>query len=267
MSDERLRLENSIEILGEGSKTIVFAHGFGLNKDSWRKVSGRFAGEYRIVLFDLVGFVEEGAEHYNHHKYQDLEAYADDVLDIVRKTISGKCIFVGHSVSGMIGVLASIKMPALFEKLILVGASPCYRNFEDYTGGFDEDTLSGLFDMMSDHYVEWTQTFAPAVISRPIDHPAVQRFMEGLLSLRPDVALSVALVIFSSDYRDRLGLVTVPCRIIQAGSDIAVPLSVAEYMTARIAGSSMEVIGAEGHIPQLSAPEILGDAISRALAG
>jgi len=260
-----LSTKHAIRIYGSGSRTLVFSHGFGLDQTSWHAIAMRLAETHRVVLFDLVGFTSASSAHYDHHKYRDLESYADDVLKVLDHAGVERCAFIGHSVSGMIGLLASIKDPGLFDRLILVGASPRYRNGEGYQGGFDDRDLNELFDSISDNYVLWTQNFAPAAVSKPIDHPAVRKFAEGLLAMRPDVALSISLMIFSSDCRDQLGKVSVPCTVIQSRQDLAVPMAVAEYLTATIPDASLMVIDAEGHMPQLSAPDILHDAIRRAL--
>ncbi|MCG5243706.1 alpha/beta fold hydrolase [Azospirillum doebereinerae] len=265
MNTTDLSTKHTIKVYGSGDRTLVFSHGFGLDQTSWHGIAMRLARTHRVVLFDLVGFTGASSEHYDHHKYRDLESYADDLLNVLGHARVRRCTFIGHSVSGMIGLLASIQEPTLFEKLILVGASPRYRNGEGYNGGFEEQDLNDLFDSMSENYVLWTQNFAPAAVSKPTGHPAVRKFAEGLLAMRPDVALSIALMIFSSDCRDRLAQVSVPCTLIQSRNDIAVPLSVAEYLTAMIPDSELMVIDADGHMPQLSAPDILYDAIQRAL--
>ncbi|WP_449233858.1 alpha/beta fold hydrolase [Azospirillum doebereinerae] len=266
MNASDLSTKHAIKVYGSGDRTLVFSHGFGLDQTSWHGVAMRLARTHRVVLFDLVGFTSASSAHYDHHKYRDLESYADDLLKVLGHAQVRRCTFIGHSVSGMIGLLASIKEPGLFDRLILVGASPRYRNGEGYTGGFDEQDLNGLFDSISENYVLWTQNFAPVAVSKPVGHPAVLKFAEGLLAMRPDVALSIALMIFSSDCRDQLEKVSVPCTLIQSRNDVAVPLAVAQYLTAAIPDSSLMVIDADGHIPQLSAPDVLHDAIQLALA-
>ena len=115
---------NNVKVSGDGPATLFFAHGFGCDQNMWRMLQPAYAKRYRTVLFDLVGCGMSDLSAYDKKKYDTLQGYADDVLDIVKEFAQGPCVFVGHSVSAMIGMLTDIKAPGLFMAHAMVGPSP-----------------------------------------------------------------------------------------------------------------------------------------------
>lgn len=258
---------NNLSIEGNlySEQTIVFANGFGTNQSAWRYVKASFYKDYKLVLFDHTGGGHSDSRFYDHHRYASLEGYAEDLVEIGAALNLTHAVFVGHSVSGMVGLLASLSKPSLFEKIILIGASPRYANQGFYKGGFEEDDLEALFSLMRTNYYEWVQGFAKVAMQN--QHKPVLRaeFAKSLLSLRPDIALSVARTIFLSDYREILAQVEKEVLILQTEHDVAVPSEVAAYLHNRIKGSKLEIIHTEGHFPHMSAHEEVTSAIMRFL--
>ncbi|GFP99527.1 probable esterase d14l [Phtheirospermum japonicum] len=197
-------------------------------------------------------------DYFDFDRYSTLEGYAYDVIAILEELEISSCIYVGHSVSAMIGIIASITRPDLFTKLVTVSGSPRYLNEPNYFGGFDDKELTQLFDAMKSNYKAWCSGFAPLCVGGDMDSLAVQEFSRTLFNMRPDIALSVAQTIFYSDMRPFLGHVTVPCHIIQSLKDMAVPVTVSEYLHQNLGGDSIvEVMATDGHLPQLSSPDVL----------
>lgn len=249
---------HNIKILGSGVQTIVLAHGFGTDQSVWKHLIPHLVDEYKVVLFDKMGAGTTNPDYFDFDRYSTLEGYAYDVLAILEELQVQSCIFVGHSVSAMIGCIASVSRPDLFEKIVMVGASPRYLNDVDYYGGFDQQDLEQLFEAMRSNYKAWCSGFAPLAVGGDMDSVAVQEFSRTLFNMRPDIALSVANTIFYSDYRNLLGHVRVPCHIIQSVKDLAVPVVVSEYLHQNLGGVSIvEVMTTEGHLPQLSSPDVV----------
>src|SRR5262245_17001332 len=121
---------------GLGTQPMLFAHGFGCDQSMWRWVAPLFQGDYRVMLYDLAGCGEAHLGAYDRTRHATLHGYARDVLDIANELELHDLIFVGHSVSGIIGILAAIEQPERFSRLILVSPSPCYINDSAYIGGF-----------------------------------------------------------------------------------------------------------------------------------
>lgn len=248
--------KNNVKLVGKlDGPTIIFAHGFGTDQNAWTKVSEAFLDNYRIILFDNVGGGASDPEAFSPNKYDSLKAYVDDLIDICIDYDVKDAIMIGHSVSGMIGLLTAIQRPEFFSKLILVGASPRYLNDVDYFGGFEQQDLDALFDTMANNYFAWVSGFSAAAMANPENPHLAENFAASLNAIRPDIAQSVARVIFQSDYRSELPKLDKPTLLIQAKEDIAVPLDVAEYLNKQIAKSKLEVVNAYGHFPHMSAPD------------
>ncbi len=248
---------NNVKILGNGDRTLVFAHGFGSAQSAWRHQVAAFEPNFRIVLFDHVGAGESDFTAYSPRRYSSLYSYAEDLLDLCAELKLTECILVGHSVSGMVSLLAALVEPQLFSQLIFVGASPRYLNDRGYVGGFDQSDLDALYAAMSSNYYAWASGFAPLAMGNPDKPELAQEFAKTLAAIRPDIAQAVARVIFESDHRQELPRLQVPTLILQSSNDIAVPLEVGKYMADKISQSQLINIDAQGHLPHLSAPDVV----------
>ncbi|XP_057468031.1 strigolactone esterase D14-like [Actinidia eriantha] len=258
-----LSIAMNARTIGEGTETVVLAHGFGADQSVWDKIVPFLTQRCRVVLFDWAfsGSVKDPTL-FDPVKYSTFDAFADDLISLLDEMNLKSVFFVGHSMSGMIGCVASTKRPELFNRLILVGASPRYINLEDYEGGFEITEVDQLLSSIESNFHQWASSFASLVVD-PNDPISVDKFKNCLQRMRPEVALSVAKLIFHSDKRDTLEKVVIPCTIIQTINDVAVPVSVGDYMMKRIkAKSTVEIIEVDGHFPQLTAHvqflEVLG---------
>src|SRR6202040_3980214 len=117
---------NNVHVSGRGDRAMVFAHGFGCDQNMWRFVAPEFEDDFTVVLFDHVGAGGSDLSAYDPPKYSTLSGYVDDVREIGRELNLKDAVFVGHSVSAMIGVLASLKAPGMCGRLVLVGPSARY---------------------------------------------------------------------------------------------------------------------------------------------
>lgn len=257
---------NNVKILGNGSKTIIFAHGFGSDQTAWRHQVTAFASDYRIILFDHVGAGKSDFSAYSPRRYSSLYSYSEDLLDLCAELKLTQCILVGHSVSGMVSLLAALVEPQCFSQLIFISASPRYLNDEGYIGGFEQSDLDSLYAAMSSNYYAWVSGFAPIAMGNPEKPELALEFANTLGAIRPDIAQAVARVIFQSDHRAELPRLTLPTTILQASDDIAVPMEVGQYMADKIAGSQLIPIQARGHLPHISAPDVVTHAIASCLA-
>ena len=247
---------NNVKITGQGKQPIMFAHGFGCDQNMWRFITPAFEKEYRIILFDYVGSGKSDIKAYNADKYANLYGYAQDVLDICEVLDLQSVIFVGHSVSSMIGLLAAIKKPSIFKNIILVGPSPRYINdAPSYTGGFERKDIEDLLETMDKNYIGWANFLAPAIMKNP-EHPELTaELTESFCSTDPKIARQFAEVTFFSDNRDDLSKLQVPVLIMQCSEDLIAPTEVGEYVHHKIPGSVFKMMKAKGHCPHMSAPE------------
>lgn len=259
---------NHVQLLGQGSQTLIFAHGFGSDQTAWRHQVRAFETTYRILLFDQVGAGRSDLTAYSPLRYSSLYGYAEDLLELCAELNLSQVIFVGHSMSAMIGLLAALLDPHRFKQMVFVGASPRYLNdpATGYVGGFEQQDLDALYTAISANYYAWASGFAPIAIGNP-DRPEVAiEFAKTLSSLRPDIAQSVARVIFQSDHRAELSKLTVPTVILQSNADFAVPPQVGQYLVDRIPQARLVSIQTQGHLPHLSAPDTVTQALTSCFA-
>jgi sigma-B regulation protein RsbQ len=240
---------------------MIFAHGFGCDQNMWRFVAPAFAEDHRIVLFDHVGAGASDLGAYDAERHGSLTGYADDVVEICRELAVQDAIFVGHSVSAMIGVLAAAHAPEAIGALVMVGPSPRYLDDEGYTGGFAREDIDELLDSMDSNFLGWSSAMAPAIMGNP-DRPELgEELTASFCRTDPEIAARFARVTFLSDNRADLASVRVPTLVLQCSDDVIAPTPVGEYVHERIAGSVLVRMAATGHCPNLSAPQETIDAI------
>ncbi len=245
---------------------MFFAHGFGCDQNMWRLLAPKYAARYRTVLFDLVGSGQSDLSQYDRIKYASLHGYADDVLEIVREFAQGPAIFVGHSVSAMIGMLADLKDSTGFAAQIMIGPSPCYINDGDYVGGFTRGDIEALLETLESNYLGWSSTMAPVIMGAPQQPELGLELTNSFCRTDPEIAKQFARVTFLSDLRSDLPRLTTPTLIVQCNDDLIAPLSVGEYLHRALPGSTLSIIENVGHCPHLSSPSISADAIDAFLA-
>jgi sigma-B regulation protein RsbQ len=249
---------NNVRVFGNpAGQPMVFAHGFGCDQNMWLRVTQAFEADYCIVLFDHVGAGQSDLSAYRRFKYDSLNGYATDVLEIIRALDLRRVIFVGHSVSAMIGVLASVTEPGRFDALILVGPSPCYINdpANGYVGGFSRDDIESLLESLDSNYLGWSSTMAPVIMGNP-DRPELgTELTNSFCRTDPEIASHFARVTFLSDNRADLPKVRARTLVLQCSEDPIAPQPVGEYVHRQVAGSRLVLMKALGHCPNVSAPE------------
>jgi sigma-B regulation protein RsbQ len=247
---------NCVRVSGVPSgRPIVFAHGFGCDQTMWRFVAPDFEVDHSVVLFDHVGSGASDLSAYDREKYASLCGYAADVVEICRTLDLSDVVFVGHSVSSMIGVLAHKMAPELFGSLVMVGPSPRYVDDGGYVGGFSRNDIVGLLDALDSNHLGWSAQMAPVIMGNP-DRPELsEELTNSFCRTDPDIARQFARVTFLSDNRADLADVAVPTLVLQCSEDVIAPGHVGRYVHERIAGSVFTQLTATGHVPHLSAPE------------
>ncbi len=256
---------NVVTLGRRDGQPMLFAHGFGCDQNMWRHLTPAFEREHRVVLFDYVGAGNSDISAYDPARYASLDAYAADVLEICDDLGLQDVIFVGHSVSSMIGALAAIADPSRFSKLIMVGPSPRYIDDQQYHGGFAEADIDELLDSLAANYLGWSSAMAPAIIGNS-DRPELgAELTASFCRTDPAIARQFAEVTFRSDNRDDLHRVAIPTLILQCSDDIIAPTSVGDYVHDAVPNSTLVVLKATGHCPHLSAPEQTIEAIEEFL--
>jgi len=245
---------NHVRLVGQGPATMVFAHGFGCDQNMWRLLVPEFSSRFKLVLFDLVGAGNSDLTAYDPHKYASLQGYADDVLEIVEQFAEGPVIFVGHSVSAMIGMLADLRASRRFAAHVMIGPSPCYINDGEYVGGFTRADIDSLLETLESNYLGWSSNMAPAIMGAPGQPELGAELTNSFCRTDPDIARQFAGVTFLSDNRADLPRLDTPTLILQCSDDIIAPVAVGEYMQRVLPHGTLRIIDNVGHCPHLSAP-------------
>ena len=246
---------HNVKTSGRGSTPMVFAHGFGCDQTMWRYVAPAFEDDYRVVLFDYAGHGGSDRSAYDAGRYSSLPGYAADVVDICRALEVHDGVFVGHSVSAMIGIIAANTAPELFERLVLVAPSPRYLNDADYVGGFERSDIDGLLEALESNYLGWSSTMAPVIVGNG-DRPELgEELTNSFCRTDPAIARQFARATFLSDNRADLRSVRLPALILQCADDVIAPEAVGRYMHAQLPRSELVMMKATGHCPNLSAPD------------
>lgn len=252
---------HNVRVGGRGAAPMMFAHGFGCDQNMWRFVAPAFENDFQTVLFDFVGAGGSSLDAYDPERHSQLSGYAEDVIDIIEELGLTGVVFVGHSVSAMIGVLAALRRPELFSRLVLVGPSPRYVDDDGYVGGFTAAQIEELLAFLGENPMAWSRAMAPTIMGNP-DRPELGRELtDSFCRMDPEIARAFARVTFTADNRDDLRRVSHPTLILQCSDDIIAPLAVGEFLRDQIAGSRLVVLKATGHCPNLSAPEEVVEAI------
>lgn len=240
---------------------MMFAHGFGCDQNMWRYVAPAFEDRFQTVLFDHVGAGDSDLGAYDAKKYSTLDGYADDVVEIGKELGLKGVVFVGHSVSAMIGLLASLKAPGMFKSLIMVGPSPRYINDGEYVGGFEQPQISELLSFLGENHMGWSAAMAPVIMGNANRPQLGEELMNSFCRTDPEIAKQFATVTFNSDNRADLEKLKIPTLVLQCSEDVIAPLAVGQFVHKHIPNSELVILNATGHCPNLSAPDEVISAI------
>jgi sigma-B regulation protein RsbQ len=261
MTSEQILKRNHVKVIGQGQQVMLFAHGFGCDQNAWKFLTDAFLADYKVILFDYTGSGNSDLSQYSKSKYDKLEGYVEDVLDICRALELKNIIFVGHSVSSMVGLLAANRHPEYFAKLIFIGPSPRYLNTEGYTGGFEQEDFENLFDFMDSNYLGWSNAMAPAIMGNA-DRPELGAFLtNSFCATEPEIARAFAKVTFFSDNRKDLSHSQVDSLTLQCADDIIAPTTVGRYVHEHTPRNTFIQLKATGHCPHISEPDETAAAI------
>lgn len=261
---EKILRRNNVQIVGDGNTTLLLAHGFGCDQSMWRFLVPLLKGRYRLVLFDYVGSGNSDLSAFDQERYSSLEGYARDVVEICEALDLKQVTLVGHSVSSMIGLLASEEAPAFFQRLVMVCPSPCFLNVPpDYEGGFEEEDLRELLSMMETNYLGWASFLAPMVMGADASDPLVDELSTSFCSTDRQAARTFAEATFFSDYRHILPGALHPVLILQSETDALAPPRVGRYIEKNIPDSQLITVKADGHSLHMTHPVTVADAIDR----
>lgn len=247
--------KHNVQVEGSGTKTLVLAHGFGCDQNAWNHLKSFLEQQYKLVSFDYIGAGGSDRSAFDPEKYSTLQGYATDLIGVCDALQLQHVVFVGHSVSCMIGLLASIRRPELFSHLVLIGPSPRYINEPGYAGGFDKETIETLMQLMEKDYMSWANQLAPAIMDVRNGEQLGKELTDSFCRVDPAIAKHFARTTFFGDNRKDIALCSVPSLIINCKEDIISPVEVVEYVHGKLPANTIAIIESTGHCPHMSAPK------------
>lgn len=250
-----ISFRNNVKVIGQGASTLMFGHGFGCDQNTWRAIVPAFQDDYKIVLFDYVGAGNSDLTAYAKDRYSSLDGYAQDIIDICEELQLTNIIFIGHSVSCMIALLALKINPSIFEKIVFIGPSPRYINDEGYEGGIEQQDLEELLEVMDNNYLGWSKMIAPAIMGNAERPELAIGLANSFCTTDPNIAREFARVTFLSDNRKDLQYLTIPSLTIQCDDDFLTSYTIAEYISENTTNNTVVMLSSSGHCPHLSDPE------------
>lgn len=265
--NERFIKRNNITIRGNGPVTLLFVHGLGTSQQVWRHVAPAFSDRYRVVLMDLSGCGGAERPFRETARYDTLDGHAADLVDIAAMFHPGRTVLVTHSVGAMIGLLADLKAPQLFDAHIMVAPSPCYMNLPGYQGGFEPAAIEGFMAAIDENIPAWAVAMSPAMMGEAPPGPLSAELAGMLCQADPQALRRFARATFMSDMRDQLPCLVKPVAVLQCTDDMVAPVAVGRYMRAKLPDCSLYMIDSHGHFPQLRAPRPCMDVIATFLNG
>jgi sigma-B regulation protein RsbQ len=272
----RIEDRNNVRVSDRGgapqagvAATMVFMHGFGCDQTMWRDLEPLFRPHYRTVLFDLVGSGASDLGAYDFDSYARLDAHGADLRRIIRAVGGGPVICVGHSVSAMSALLATIAEPDLFAAQVMLAPSPCYIDdvAHGYRGGFSRADIDDLLGAMDSNYLGWSASMAPAIMGAPGQPALGDELARSFCRTDPAIARHFAQATFLSDHRAILPRNTTPALIVQCSDDFIAPRPVGDYLREMLPRSSLHVVENIGHCPHMSVPDASYRAIRHFLDG
>ncbi|MCD5978937.1 alpha/beta hydrolase [Pseudomonas syringae] len=251
-----VQLRNNVRVTGEGPATLVFSHGFGCDQNMWRFMAPYFAERFKVVVYDLVGNGQSDLSAYYKRKYDSLDGYASDLLEVVKEFAGpGPVIHVGHSVGSMIGAVADLRDPGHFAAHVMVGPSPCYINDGDYVGGFTRQDIVTLLSTLAANYFGWASTMAPAIMGAPDQPELGEELTQSFCRTNPEVSQQFARVTFTADNRKDVAQLPTKTLVLQCNQDFIAPLDVGDYLQRVMPDCTLRVIDNIGHCPHMSNPD------------
>jgi sigma-B regulation protein RsbQ len=268
MAGMDIHSRNNVTVSGPvDGPVVVLAHGFGCDQNMWRLIVPALAERYRVVLFDYVGSGGSDLSAWSQERYSSLQGYAQDVVEVCEELDLAGAVFVGHSVSAMVGVLAARMAPQRIGALVMVAPSPRYIDDDGYRGGFTAEDIEELLGSLESNYLGWSSAMAPVIMGNPERPELGQELTNSFCATDPDMAAVFARTTFLSDSREDLTSVTVPTLVLECSQDVIAPREVGAYVHAAIPSSHLVTLDATGHCPQLSAPQVTAEAVLDFLAG
>lgn len=259
---------HAARVVGDAGEAFVFGHGLGGTQEHWGPLATHLVARGRVVTFDLAGSGACDRSVFSPVRHATLMGFADDLALLCADLELRAVTYIGHSLSGMSGILASVADPGLISRMVLIGSSARYTDDPStgYVGGLSEEALAAMLVDIKADFALWSAGFGPSIMSNEDRPELATEFTHTLLRYEPDVALAIIRAAYMSDFRAVVPRVRVPALVLQGTDDPAVPLAAAQWLADTIPDARMKVLKTRGHLPHVVDPDEVIAAIDVFLA-
>jgi 3-oxoadipate enol-lactonase len=167
-----------------------------------------------------------------------------DALDVAR------CVVAGVSLGGLVALHAVARHPARFDGVCLV-STPVQ---------LDARTASAVVEGARADYPSTVRTFVRTCLPEPEAQHLLPWAEELFLTTRPATAVELLQAATSTPLPDVSGL-GVPAVVVHGSADIVVPVSAAYELADRLPGAQTVVLEGAGHLPPVTRPREVADAV------
>jgi sigma-B regulation protein RsbQ len=243
-----------VHVIGDHKPTLLFCNGLGCSQDAWHYLVPALAPRYQLVFFDQIGISGTDLASYDPLKYSTLAGYAQDVVDICQALCLHEVTLVGHSVGGMIALLAVQQAPGYFTKTVMLEACPCHFNEPGYYGGIDHQDLAALLTLMDANYHGWAHVFAE-FLAGPISSATLgEKLVNNFCAMDSKIAKQYIRVALLTDMRPLVSQLKLPTLLLQSSFDAVTPAEVGDYLLTHLPAATLIPLPSTGHFPHLNAP-------------
>jgi pimeloyl-ACP methyl ester carboxylesterase len=245
--------------LDAAKPTVVFVHGAGLDH-SWFGLQSRYFGYHgsNVLALDLPGHGRsEGPA------LESIEAMADWVCEVLKKTGVAKASVVGHSMGSLVALEFAARHPAQAERIALIAVAVPMKVADPFLEAARKNDYAA-FDM----HTIWGHAAQVPLGANP--NPGMWMYGDTLARLErlaPGVLYSGLKA--SNDYAAGLesaAKVKCPALLILGRRDVMTPPKTTQQLQQRIARARTVEIGTSGHSLMAEAPDATLDALIEFLA-
>ena len=239
----------TVSYIEEGSvnaPTIIFIHGFPLNKAMWNKQVGELKENYRVIAYDIRG-------HGNSNASDDdfsIELFVVDLLSLMDALKIDKTILCGLSMGGYIALNAIENYPERFNAIIL-----CDTNCTDDVPEVKENRMKAIESIKVKGIEQYAgeslkKLFAPVSFSNHIEEIAVVKEMI-MKTHKQSLFKTMHALAERKETCTKLHEIKVPVLIMVGKEDEITPPDKALSMQEKIKGSIIHILDHAGHLSNM----------------
>lgn len=255
---QRETVEIAYDKCGSGDTTLLFIHGWCINKGYWSEQMKKFCGRYTTVAVDLPGF---GASGKNREKY-DFAEYARDVDFVIKELNLKNVIAIGHSMSGDIILQLGSNYPT--DIAGIVGIDNLHEPGDVPTPEEQQQT-DDFFSMMESHFDSTISIYMVRGLFQPsTDTAIVRRVLADVRNSDSVIAINVLRALSEASQNEKSWMKSLHSKLFLVNSDVnKVDSSALAKYCAK--GFHVEYVHGTGHYPMLEAPAEFDSALQRTL--